>query len=356
MTDKARIAVIGTGWWATSVHLPALLANPSAELVAICDADPTRLQAAAQAYAIDRTYTDCREMLEREQIDGAIIATPHATHYPLARDCLSYGLHVLIEKPMTLYAAHARELVLLAREQRRELLIGYPWNYTRPAVHARELLSSGALGAGQFVMCVFNSYCIELFRGNDHSDRPNAYRVHGPGAVYSQPRLSGGGHGHLQLTHSIGLMSFITGLRPRRVIALMQNHDLPVELVDAVTVEFEGGVLGILGGTSNAQPSNLDLQIHCAGGAILIDMVASTASIRRHDGAPEEVGLGAEESPYPSNAPSANLVDIVLGRAANGSPAEPAWRTVELLDAAYRSAQDGGQPVAVADLYDTAED
>src|SRR5262249_38720869 len=222
MIDKARIAVIGTGWWATSVHLPALLANPSPRLVAVCGADPSRLQAAAQAFSIGRAYTSHQEMLNREQIDGAIIATPHATHYELARDCLSRGLHVLIEKPMTLYAAHARELVLLAREQRRELLVGYPWNYTRPAVHARELLASGALGDSQFVMCVFNSYCIDLFRGNDRSDQPNAYRVHGPGAVYSQPQLSGGGHGHLQLTHSIGLMSFITGLRPRRVTALMQ--------------------------------------------------------------------------------------------------------------------------------------
>jgi len=352
MTDKARIAVIGTGWWATSVHLPALLANPFAELVAICDADPTRLQAAAQAFSIGHAYANHHEMLEREQIDGVILATPHATHYPLALDCLRNGLHVLIEKPMTLYAAHARDLVLLAREQRRELLIGYPWNYTRPAIHARDLLASGTLGAGQFVMCVFNSYCIDLFHGNDHSDRPNAYRVHGPGAVYSQPQLSGGGHGHLQLTHSIGLMSFITGLRPRRVTALMQNHGLPVDLVDAITVEFEGGALGILGGTSNARPSNLDLQIHCAGGAILVDMIAATASIRRHNGPAEEVRLSAEEAPYPSDAPSANLVDVVLGRAANGSPAEPGWRTVELLDAAYRSAQAGGQPIAIADLYD----
>jgi hypothetical protein len=85
----------------------------------------------------------------------------------------------------------------------------------------------------------------------------------------------------------------------------------------------------------------------------LIDMIAATASIRRHDGPAEEVRLSAEELPYPSDAPSANLVDIVLGRAANGSPAEPGWRTVELLDAAYRSAQAGGQPIAIADLYNT---
>ena len=356
MNQKARIAVIGTGWWATSVHIPALLANPAAELVAICDADTARLAAAQQAYPVGRAYTRHAEMLEHEQIDGVIVATSHASHYVLARDCLARGLHVLVEKPLTLDAAHARDLVGLAREHRRELIVGYPWNYTRPAARAREALASGALGAGQFIMCVFNSYCIDLFRGNDHSDQPDAYRVHGPGAVYSRPELSGGGHGHLQLTHSIGLMSFVTGLRPRRVIALMQNHGLPVDLVDAITVEFEGGALGMLGGTSNARPSILDLQVHCAGGRVVLDMVASSATVLPHGGEAEQISLGEGESPYPSDATSANLVDVVLGRAANGSPAEPGWRTVEILDAAYRSARAGGRPVDIAELYETPEE
>jgi predicted dehydrogenase len=356
MTKKARIAVIGAGWWATSVHIPALLANPAAELVAICDADAARLGAAREAYPAGRGYTSHAEMLEREQIDGVIVATSHASHYQLARDCLARGLHVLVEKPLTLSAAHARDLVDLAREQGRELIVGYPWNYTRPAIRAREVLTSGALGAGQFVMCVFNSYCIDLFRGDDHSDQPKAYRVHGPGAVYSRPELSGGGHGHLQLTHSIGLMSFVTGLRPRRVIALMQNHGLPVDLVDAITVEFEGGALGILGGTSNARPSILDLQVHCAGGRAVLDMAAPSTTLLPHGGQAEAIGLGDGESPYPSDATSANLVDVALGRAPNGSPAEPGWRTVEILDAAYRSAHAGGRPVDIADLYDRSED
>jgi predicted dehydrogenase len=333
------------------VHIPALIANPSAELAALCDANPGRLAAAAREFAVERTYTSHAEMLAREALDGVVIATPHATHFELARDCLNAGLHVLVEKPMTLYAEHARGLAELARQRERELLIGYPNHYTRAAIRARAALASGALGAPQFVMCVCNSYCIDLFRGHVHSDQPNAYRVHGPGAVYSQPELSGGGHGQLQLTHSIGLMCFVTGLRPRRVIALMRNHGLPVDLVDAITVEFEGGALGILGGTSNARPSNLDLQVHCERGALAIDMIAASASIRPHDGPAEQVRLADGEPAYPADMPSANLVQVALRRAANGSPADPGWRTVEIIDAAYRSARAGGQPVLVEDLY-----
>ena len=44
MTDKARLAVIGTGWWSTYTHIPALQAHPGAALVALCDCDPARLR------------------------------------------------------------------------------------------------------------------------------------------------------------------------------------------------------------------------------------------------------------------------------------------------------------------------
>lgn len=352
MSDRrARIAVIGTGWWATTAHIPALLANPRAELAAVCDADAGRLAAAAQEFGIGATYADHRELLAREQLDGAIVATPHATHYGLARDCLAAGLHTLIEKPMTLYAAHARELVQLAAQNGRELMVGYTWHYNSLVDQLRDLLASGELGRPQLVMCVFNSYCIDLYRGNDHSDRPGAYRVHGPGAVYSKPELSGGGHGHLQLTHSVGLMSYVTGLRPQRVIGLMHSHGLPVDLVDAITVEFAGGALGLLGGTSNAQPSNFDLQVHCEHGAVLVDLVAMSVRVRRHGAAEQVLALGEGEPHYPLGAPADNLVALALGEGANRAPGEPGWRTVEILDAAYRSAAGGGQPVPVESLY-----
>jgi predicted dehydrogenase len=352
MTSQARIAVIGAGWWATQAHIPSLLANADATLVALCDADPARLQAAASAYGIARTYQDHQLMLQRERLDAVVIATPHATHDQIARDALDHDLHVLVEKPMTLYASDAKALVDLAGQRGRELIVGYPWNYTRLARRARDLVGSGALGTEQFVSCVFNSYTFNLLSGNDRSDIPGSYPVHGPGAVYSQPHLSGGGHGHLQLTHSAGLMFFTTGLRARRVIALMHKHGLALDLVDAITVEFEGGTLGMVGGTSNARPSKLDLQIYCAAGNIDIDMIAASARIHGADGLREEIAPRDEgETTYPQHAPADNLVDVVLGRAPNGSPGEVGWLTVELLDAAYRSARADGQAVLIEDLY-----
>src|SRR5690348_15691205 len=108
MAAKARVAVIGAGWWSTYTHIPGLQANPSAELVAVCDTDAGKLQAAAAAYHLEHTYADFQQMLVRERPDGVVIATPHATHYRIAKACLEAGAHVMLEKPMTLYAADAR--------------------------------------------------------------------------------------------------------------------------------------------------------------------------------------------------------------------------------------------------------
>ena len=103
---SARVCVIGTGWWATATHIPALREDPHADLVAFCDISPERVRAAAAAYGVERIYTNHLEMLDRERPDAVVVATTHATHFALARDCLAAGAHVLIEKPMTLLAAH----------------------------------------------------------------------------------------------------------------------------------------------------------------------------------------------------------------------------------------------------------
>src|SRR5690606_21466145 len=136
MSQKARIAVIGTGWWATYAHIPALKNNPQAEIVALCDRDPERLKKAADAYQIGTTYTHTKRLLANETIDGVIVATPHATHYALVKTALEHNLHVMVEKPMVLHANEARELVDIAKERGVELIVGYPWHYNWHVIKA----------------------------------------------------------------------------------------------------------------------------------------------------------------------------------------------------------------------------
>ncbi len=355
--EKARIAVIGTGWWSTYTHIPGLQAYKGADLVALCDQDEAKLQAAEAEYKVGRTYTDYRDMLDKQPLDGVIVATSHASHYEIARYCLEHDLHIMIEKPMTLYARHAKELVELARERQRELLVGYPWHYTATSLRVRQAIQSGELGAVQYVNCVFASQIRELLGGQDGSGtKSSVFPVHGPGNIYSQPHLSGGGEGHLQVTHSAGLMFFTTGLRPKRVHTLMHNHGLPLDLVDAMTVEFDGAARGNVGGCGNtgrASTGKLDLLIFCEDGYVEMDALTGKSVIHRHNHDPEYIEPQGEL--YPRFATAHNLVDVILGCAANGSPGEIGWRTVELLDAAYRSAHADGQAVLIEDLYTMPE-
>lgn len=197
------------------------------------------------------------------------------------------------------------------------------------------------------------------------------YAVHGP-AQYTRPELIGGGHGHVQITHAAGLLFHVTGLCPKWVSARMASHGLAVDLVDAMAVEFEGpapfnqfvtgnvatgsaqfegGVLGTVGGTGNLRGLTFLLQICCEAGWIDIDAHAGMVTIHRNQEQEAEI-VRDEERKFPlSHLTARNLVDVILGQAPNCSPAEAGWRAVELLDAAYRSAGQHGQPISIEELY-----
>jgi len=353
MSNRVRVAVVGTGWWATYAHIPGLLQHQSAKLVALCDRDRAKAEMTAVAFGIDKAYDDVGVMLAHEHLDAVIVATNHASHYRVAKPCLEHGLHVLIEKPMTLNAAEAKELVTLATAHQCEISIGYNANYSSYAQRAREVLKSEILGPVQYVSGIFNQHVIDLLRGKEVMDPSFEDKVHSPGTVYSDPLLSGGGHGHLQITHLAGMLFYLTGLRAYSVSARMSNHGLNVDLVDAMMIEFTSGALAVIGGTGNMPGGRKnDLQIYCQDGWIDIDAVAGAAAIHGEKSTTEHVS----ESDDPTREDvrffsTINLIDRILGQAENVASGEVGWRVVEVLDAAYRSAQQGGQPIMVEALY-----
>jgi len=355
MLNRARIGVVGAGWWSTYTHIPGLLENRNAELVAVCDTNEAVRTRVLEAFAGLKMYEDLSAMLSDESLDGVVIAVPHKAHHAVAAQCLDRGLHVMLEKPMTLTARDAEDLLARASEQGVEVIVGYPWNFTRTAIRARNVLSSAQLGGIQHVQCMHSSMVIEFYRGNESAYQPVfGWTVSGPGDVYARPELSGGGQGHLQVTHSSGLMFFVTGLRAARVSMLMNTFGLPVDLVNAMTVEFEGGSLGSVASTGNVpvgDPGRLDLHVYCEDGYLLLDAIRGVLVIHSNDGQVVEDRLDPEDT-YPRFDTAANLVDVCLGTAKNGSSGEVGLRSVEMLDAAYRSADRGGAMVAVGDLYD----
>lgn len=354
-SSPARVAVAGCGWWSTFTHIPALLKHPDAELAAVCDRSEAALAATTEAFGELATYTDHRAMLAAEKLDGVVIAVSHNAHYPVARDCLEAGLHIMVEKPMVLQASHARELIGLAEDQSRQIIVGYPYHYSPTTRQARDILQSGELGEIQYVSCLFASMVVELYRGNDEAYRPVfEYPVTGPKQAYADPEQAGGGQGHLEVTHSAGSLLYVTGLRPESVCCFMENWDVPVDLVNAISVKFHAQngspAIGVLGSTGNigvGDEGQLDIQVYCEHGYLVLDQIHGTLRVKLHDGDEQRYGPLTGEDAYLRFATSENLVDVITGKSENGSPGEVGARVVELLDAAYRSAAQGGGPVKI---------
>ena len=113
-TDKVRVAMIGAGTMANSVHYPSLASFEDVEIAAICDLDPERLHATAEKYGIDRRYSDYRKMVEEAAPDAVYaIGQPHLM-YDVWVWCLQQGQNLYIEKPMGLTLHQARSLAYLA--------------------------------------------------------------------------------------------------------------------------------------------------------------------------------------------------------------------------------------------------
>jgi predicted dehydrogenase len=343
---RARIAIVGAGWWSTEAHLPSLLEYPWAEVVGIADLNPDKLKAAGNAYGVQRLYTDFCKMLDVERPDGVIVAVNHSAHYDVAHEVLSRRLGLLLEKPMVLHAREARELQRMAQENAVPLIIGYPWHFVPQHQKLREIISAGRLGDLQLVSNVYASMVFEFLRGN-----PSGYAtifkfpVTGPSAsTYSEPGVAGGGQGLLQVTHSAALMLWLTGLRPQSVCAFMERHGLKVDLCDAISVQFDNGALGTIGSTGNVAASHssnqrLDYCLCGTEGYAKLEVLDGTCAIFSNDGSVQRLEPTPPSRRYPQETTSRHLVDLLLGRATtNISPGEVGVRAVELLEAAYRSA------------------
>ena len=349
----ARIGVVGAGWWATRAHLPAIVANPDSELVAIADPIDEKRERAVSVFDPQASYTSHREMLDNAQLDGVVIAVPHTAHFEVAMDSLHAGCHLMLEKPMVVESRHAATLLEESAKRNLEIVVGYPYHYNQQVLAVRDWIANGEIGELLYVHSLFASTVWDLFRGDvDLVADAVGFTITPTGTdTYGDPALSGGGQAIVQITHSAALLLFMTGLKPTEVFAFMENKDLRVDLVDALTVRFDGGCIGTIGSTgSNVQTQEelLEYRLYGSEGHILFDLATADVALYRADGsvtrnpvAPTSSSATAYSSAYPEDAPVNNLVDVILGRDKNRSPASLGAEVVCLLEAAYESARTG---------------
>lgn len=140
-----KVGVIGCGYWG-----PNLIRNfskvPDCRLEAVADQKPERLASVRHLNSEMRTTTEANELVESDSIDAVVIATPISTHFDLAKACLNNGKHVFIEKPITTTSAQARELIHLAQQQHKVLMVDHTFIYSGAVRKLRQIIDSGELG------------------------------------------------------------------------------------------------------------------------------------------------------------------------------------------------------------------
>ena len=150
-----RFGVIGWGYWGPKIwrNLDTL---PQAMLAMVADQDAHRLATLAANQPWTQTTTQVEDIY-RSDIDAVVIATPERPHFQLAREALLHDMHVLVEKPLTSSVAEAEELLALAQERERVLMVGHTFEYNPAVNELRRLIKSGDLG---------KIYCVEAERVN----------------------------------------------------------------------------------------------------------------------------------------------------------------------------------------------
>ena len=123
MMKHVRLGFIGAGWWATAYHLPQLTARDDVEMAALCRLGRAELTEVRDRFGFRFATEDYRELLD-QPLDAVVISSPHGLHYQHAKAALERGLHVMVEKPMTLRASEAWELVIWRR--RGACIYSYP--------------------------------------------------------------------------------------------------------------------------------------------------------------------------------------------------------------------------------------
>ena len=145
VTRMLRVAIVGCGKIADA-HASAIRRIDGCEIVGVCDQEPLMAQQLAERFRVKRSYSLLADLLRQSRPDVVHITTPPQSHYGIARLCLESGAHVYAEKPFTLCAKEARELIALANEKKLKITAGHDDQFGHAARRMRQLVQDGFLG------------------------------------------------------------------------------------------------------------------------------------------------------------------------------------------------------------------
>jgi len=148
-----KIAIIGCGYWGPNLVRNFIQSNKVREIIC-CDLDTKRLDRMKGLYPTVEVLTDYKALLDRPDLNAVAIATPVKTHYPIAKDFLNHGKHVLLEKPFTHSFETAFELIKLAEQKNAILMVDHTFEYTAAVNKIKTIIENGELGKILYISCI----------------------------------------------------------------------------------------------------------------------------------------------------------------------------------------------------------
>jgi predicted dehydrogenase len=139
------VGVIGYGYWGPNI-VRNFTTCAQTEVKIVCDRDPARLEALRTTHPWVETTTSNLDVFTHKDVDAVAVVTPLSTHYAIVKEALLAGLHVLVEKPLAATAAQCEELIALAKERHRTLMVDHTFVYTGAVQKLKEYVSGGVLG------------------------------------------------------------------------------------------------------------------------------------------------------------------------------------------------------------------
>jgi predicted dehydrogenase len=337
---KIRLGVIGIGTMGRS-HLNKLPMMKNVELTAVCDIVGERALKAAAEYRCP-AYTDYRTLLRDKVCDAVLVVTPHYSHTPIGIAALKAGLHVLVEKPISVHKADCERLIA-AHTGRKQVFSAMFNQRTDPRYRKlKEWVQDGTLGKIDRITWIITDW----FR-TDTYYASSTWRSTWAG--------EGGGVLLNQATHNLDLWQWIFGM-PQHVRGLCKfgrKHAIEVEDEITATFDYDSGCTGVLIASTGEAPGTNRLEVAAENGKVVIEgntfqfirnETPATRFIRTSKDPWEKPGVWEISVPVRGTGGQhkeilQNFIDAIVDHAPLISPATEGIRAVELGNAILYSSE-----------------
>lgn len=336
-----RYALIGCGRISPN-HIAAAVKN-NLEIVALCDLAYDHIEYILSKLSITKAiskYTNYMELLEKERPELVAIATESGKHAHIALDCIEAGCNLIIEKPIALSLEDAEAIIKKAEQKGVKVCVCYQNRFNKSIQKIRE-----AVEEGRFGRLLYGTAHIRWNRGEDYYKQAN-WR-----GTWEQD----GGTLMNQCIHNIDLLCWMMGNEIVEVVGMTDNllHSfIEAEDLGIALVKFSNGSYGIIEGTTNIYPNNLEETLYIFGekgtvkaGGKSVNIIEEWQFADKLDDS-EEVMAKYHENPldvygFGHNPLYADMIEAINNNREPYVTAKDGKKSLELVLAIYKSAAEG---------------